>query len=88
MKLETTLLLDGLGFPEGPRWHDGKLWFSDMHAHKVMSVDLEGHAETIEDLTAVTSFVYTAANSDEATWTMASGSIELVRVNVPGVGLP
>jgi len=50
MKLETTLLLDGLGFPEGPRWHDGKLWFSDMHARKVMTVDLEGHAETIVEV--------------------------------------
>ena len=25
----TEVLLDGLAFPEGPRWHDGKLWFSD-----------------------------------------------------------
>ena len=36
------VLLDGLMFTEGPRWHDGKLFFSDMHAHKVMSVDLDG----------------------------------------------
>lgn len=50
MKLETTLLLDGLGFPESPRWHDGKLWFSDMPAHRVMTVDLEGHAETIVEV--------------------------------------
>lgn len=26
----------GLAFPEGPRWHEGALWFSDMHAHQVM----------------------------------------------------
>jgi len=30
---------DGLCFPEGPRWHDGRLWFSDMHAHQVRSLD-------------------------------------------------
>ncbi len=41
----TKLLLGGLMFPEGPRWHDGKLWFSDMHGHKVMTVDLNGRAE-------------------------------------------
>ena len=35
--IETTLLLDGLIFPECPRWHEGKLWFSDMHAHRVMT---------------------------------------------------
>ena len=38
-----TVLLDGLLFPEGPRWHEGRLWFSDIHAHRVMAVDLEGH---------------------------------------------
>ncbi len=47
MTLETTVLLDGLMFPEGPRWHDGKLWFSDMQAYQVMTVDLDGNAEKI-----------------------------------------
>ena len=40
-------LLQGLVFPEGPRWHEGKLWFSDMHAHQVRTVDLEGRAEDV-----------------------------------------
>src|SRR5262249_23737713 len=47
MEPATTVLLDGLVFPEGPRWHDGKLWFSDIFASKVMAVDLDGHADTI-----------------------------------------
>ena len=47
MNRETTVLLDGLIFPEGPRWHDNKLWFSDMAAQQVMTVDLEGNVETI-----------------------------------------
>ena len=38
-----TVLLDGLLFPEGPRWHEGRLWFSDIHQHRVMTVDLEGN---------------------------------------------
>ena len=29
-------------FAEGPRWHDGRLWFSDMHGGAVHSVDLDG----------------------------------------------
>jgi len=45
-------LLKGLIFPEGPRWHDCKLWFSDMHAHKVRTVDLDGHAEDIAEVAA------------------------------------
>ena len=47
LTLTTTILIDGLQFPEGPRWHDGRLWFSDMNAQKVMAVDLSGHLETI-----------------------------------------
>jgi len=47
---EFKVLLDGLMFTEGPRWHDGKLFFSDMHAHKVMSVDLEGKAQTVVEV--------------------------------------
>ena len=41
------VLLDGLMFPEGPRWHEDKLWFSDMHAAQVISVDMDGHSEVI-----------------------------------------
>ena len=36
------VVLDGLRFPEGPRWHDGALWFSDVHAGKVYRLDLDG----------------------------------------------
>jgi len=24
-------LIDGLSFTEGPRWHEGRLWFSDFY---------------------------------------------------------
>ncbi len=40
-------LVANLVFPEAPRWHDGKLWFSDMNAQRVMTVDLSGNLETI-----------------------------------------
>jgi sugar lactone lactonase YvrE len=42
-----SVLLDGLAFPEGPRWHEGRFWFSDMHNHRVLAVDADGKAETI-----------------------------------------
>jgi len=44
------LLIDDLGFPEGPRWHDGRLFFSDMVIREVMAVDLQGLRETIASL--------------------------------------
>jgi sugar lactone lactonase YvrE len=45
-----SLLLDGLSFPEAPRWHQGRLWFSDFHAHQVVAVDLEGHREAVVEV--------------------------------------
>ena len=47
---ETQILLSGLAFPEGPRWRDGKLWFSDMHSQRVMTVDPDGNAETVVEV--------------------------------------
>lgn len=46
----TTVLLDNLCFPEGPRWHAGRLWFSDMHDHKVIALGLDGQAEVIVEV--------------------------------------
>ncbi|HEB90879.1 MAG TPA: hypothetical protein ENI85_14995 [Deltaproteobacteria bacterium] len=46
------VLLDGLRFPEGPRWHEDRLWFSDMHAGRVMAVGMDGIAETIVEVEA------------------------------------
>jgi sugar lactone lactonase YvrE len=48
--IETKVLLDGLIFPECPRWRGDRLWFSDMHAHRVMTVDLEGKSEVIVEI--------------------------------------
>ena len=31
-------VVDGLWFAEGPRWHDGALWCSDIHGHRVVRV--------------------------------------------------
>jgi len=36
------LVLDGLHMPECPRWHDGKLWLTDMWAHQILQVDADG----------------------------------------------
>src|SRR4051812_34228323 len=40
-------VVDDLRFPEGPRWHDGALWFSDMHALRVLRVDPADGATTV-----------------------------------------
>lgn len=30
------VLIEGVVFGESPRWHDGRLWFSDCGAHQVI----------------------------------------------------
>ncbi len=40
------ILVEGLYFGEGPRWHDGRLWFSDFYDHAVRSVDAGGAVRT------------------------------------------
>ena len=40
-------LLSNLTFPEGPRWHDGLLWFSDFYSHEVITGDEKGTRNTI-----------------------------------------
>ena len=48
--LET--LIEGRAFLEGPRWHDGALWVSDMHAHEVLRVGMDGSVEVAAQLDA------------------------------------
>jgi sugar lactone lactonase YvrE len=40
----------GLKFTESPRWHDGKLWFLDIHDKRVKTVDLTGSVATVLEL--------------------------------------
>ena len=43
--LATSPFVDGYVFLEGPRWHDGRLWVSDIWAHKVYGIEEDGRAE-------------------------------------------
>jgi sugar lactone lactonase YvrE len=44
---ETRTLVTGRGLVESPRWHDGRLYFSDWSAGEVLSVDLTGQVEVV-----------------------------------------
>ena len=48
--MSTHTLFEGLSFGEGPRWHDGRLWLSDFHTHRVLAIDGDGGAETIVEV--------------------------------------
>jgi sugar lactone lactonase YvrE len=44
---EVKTLMTGLALVESPRWHDGRLWFSDWGAGELIAVGLEGESEVI-----------------------------------------
>jgi sugar lactone lactonase YvrE len=39
--------MTGIAFGESPRWHEGRLWFSDWGAQEIITVDIEGKSEVI-----------------------------------------
>ena len=47
MTKTTEVLIDGFTFTEGPRWHEGRLYFSDFFTHRVLAVDTKGKHEII-----------------------------------------
>jgi sugar lactone lactonase YvrE len=40
----------GLKFTESPRWHNGRLWFLDIHDKRIKTVDLTGSVATMLEL--------------------------------------
>jgi sugar lactone lactonase YvrE len=44
---ETRVLVSGLGMGESPRWHEGRLWFSDWGTNEIVAVDLDGNSEVM-----------------------------------------
>ena len=44
---ESRVLLSGLGIPESPRWHEGRLWFCNWIGRQVMAAGLDGTTEVM-----------------------------------------
>ncbi|WP_328991978.1 SMP-30/gluconolactonase/LRE family protein [Kribbella sp. NBC_01245] len=47
---ELSALMTELVMVESPRWHDGRLWFSDWGARQLIAVDLEGRSEVVLEM--------------------------------------
>jgi sugar lactone lactonase YvrE len=47
---EPNVLVAGLALGESPRWHEGRLWFSDWMAHQVLAADVDGRTEVILEI--------------------------------------
>lgn len=44
------VLIDGLAFPEAPRWRNNCLWFTDQHARQIRWVDLSGQGGMLAEM--------------------------------------
>jgi sugar lactone lactonase YvrE len=44
--------MEGIGLGESPRWHEGRLWFSDWVAHQVIALSPDGEREVMAEVDA------------------------------------
>lgn len=44
------VVMEGLVFGESPRWHDGRLWFSDWGANQVIALGADGSHEVVASI--------------------------------------
>src|SRR4051812_950503 len=40
--MQPSVVGDGLVFAEGPRWYDGRFWVSDVHGHRIQTLNDDG----------------------------------------------
>ncbi len=50
MTYATYVVVNGLVFPESPRWHQGRFWFTDQFSGRVMTLTLDGLLDTVATL--------------------------------------
>ena len=82
--MQPRVLLDGLAMPESPRWHDGRLWFSNWGARQIVAVDLDGNSEVVGVLTAD----WRGTEAVEDVIKARPGQVLAVDAPAPGVGWP
>src|SRR6201996_6585289 len=44
---EPKVLVGGLGIPESPRWHEGRLWFCNWIDRQIVAAHLDGRTEVV-----------------------------------------
>jgi sugar lactone lactonase YvrE len=79
----TTVLIDDLGFPEAPRWHGGRFWFSDFHDRVVRSASPSGEVTVELELDDSPSGLGWAPDGDLLVVSMTRRALLRVRDGVP-----
>jgi sugar lactone lactonase YvrE len=80
-ELET--ILADLVFPEGPRWHYGRLFFSDIYANRVLTVTPDGRVETIFEHDGAVSGLGWMPNGDLLV--VSVDDLKLLRIGLNGL---
>ena len=52
-QLTSKTLLDKLVFPECPRWKNNRLWFSNIFAEQVISIDVHGKIDKFFNISSI-----------------------------------
>ncbi len=93
MAYETEVVVPGLAYAEGLRWHDGALWFSDMLRHQVLRYTPATGTEVIAGVRAPSGIgfapdgaAYVVSRDDEALIRVAPGPPETV-VDLAAIGM-
>ena len=47
MSTAVRTLMTGIAMGESPRWHEGRLWFSDWGAQEILALELDGRSEVV-----------------------------------------
>jgi sugar lactone lactonase YvrE len=76
---DTTVFISGLHFAEGPRWHDGALYFSDFYAHSVYRADDNGDLTQLATIDQQPSGLGWLPNGDLLVVSMIDRSVVRVR---------
>lgn len=52
-RLNSKVVLDGLGIGECPRWHAGRLWFCNWGTNQIVAMDVDGNSEVMLEDAAI-----------------------------------
>ncbi|UYM07147.1 SMP-30/gluconolactonase/LRE family protein [Solicola gregarius] len=50
MSRHVEVVADGFSYVMSPRWHDGRLWVSDLYTPAVLAIDLDGSVEHVAEV--------------------------------------
>lgn len=76
------VLVDGLAFPESPRWHEGRLWFANWGTGEILAVGSDGRTEVMATVPAETLPISIDWLPDGTLLVVANG--QLLRQNADG----